>query len=199
MTHPIHKNNTLYFESVSKYPYDYRGVKWASHESQFLRFKILCKIADNIFHSRILDVGCGLGHLPDYLISQQFSGIYKGIDLVDQMIIGARKRHPSYDFETNDIDSIPLSSYDYVLASGLFPFVDWQNMQEIIKNLITRAKQGVAFNCLSAFTNHKEKNQNKEIFYPHPTDVFNFCQTLTPKLTLRHDYLENDFTVYMYK
>lgn len=197
MTHPISKNNTLYFESVNAYPNDHRGVKWSSHYSQFIRFKVICDIAPEVFESRILDVGCGLGHLVDYLISQGFNGHYKGIDLVSQMISGAHKRHPTFDFETNDIDSVSFDSYDFVLASGIFPFVDWEYTQDTIRALFARALKGVAFNCLSAL--EKPYKREAGLTYYSPIEVFNFCQTITPKLTLRHDYLTNDFTIYLYK
>jgi 2-polyprenyl-3-methyl-5-hydroxy-6-metoxy-1,4-benzoquinol methylase len=193
----IHKNHTIYLESLTLHSHDYKRVKWNSVESQFLRFKILCEIASDIFTSSLLDVGCGLGHLADHLISKQFVGVYKGIDLVEQMIEGARKRHPFFDFETNDIDAIAKESYDYVLASGIFAFADWENMQETIRALFCRATKGVAFNCLSALSKHKENES--ELFYPAPYEVLAFCQSITSKIALRHDYLENDFTLYLYK
>lgn len=193
MTDLYAKNNRIYFESASHYPHDHRGVKWASVESQFLRFKILCEIASDIFNSKILDVGCGMGHLVDYLITNQFSGEYKGIDIVDQMILLAKQRHPSYQFETNDIDSIQMCSYDYVLASGLFSFVDFQQIKTLIRSLFSYTKNGLAFNCLSSLAPSKEQG----LSYQTPTEIYEFCKTITQNVTLRQEYLPHDFTIYM--
>ena len=33
----------------------------------------------------------------------------------------------------------------------------------------------------------------------YPLHVLAFCRTLTSRVTLRHDYLEHDFTVYLYR
>jgi len=188
-------NNRIYFESASDYPNDYRGVKWTSAESQCVRFKILCDIANDIFNSNILDVGCGLGHLVDYLKSNQFSGIYKGIDIVAQMILNAKKRHPDSLFECNDIDSIAHNQHDYVLASGIFALTDAQQTKNLIPALFDCAKKGLAFNCLSSLAEEKEDG----MYYQIPGDIFHFCKQLTPNVTLRKDYLQHDFTIYMLK
>lgn len=189
------KNNRIYFESVTNYPHDHRGVKWSSAQSQSLRFKILCGIANDIFNSKILDVGCGMGHLVDYLIENQFSGEYKGIDIVDQMILRAKKRHPCYQFETNDIDSIQNHSYDYVLASGLFAFLEFRFVKKILRSLFSCAIKGVAFNCLSSIAPYKEEG----MIYQSSTKIYDYCSSLSQKVILKENYLPNDFSIYMYR
>lgn len=197
MQDPINKNNALYYESIQAYPNDYRGLKWESAEWQFLRFKILTEVSPILLHSTVLDVGCGLGHLVDYLLSQNFKGKYKGIDLCHQMIVLAQKRHPGLTFENNTIENIENNSVDFVLASGIFAFVDFTQLQYFIQLLFLKSKQGVAFNCLSPYT--PERHKEPELFFPNPSDVFDLCKKLTPYVSLRHDYLENDFTLYLYK
>ena len=53
----------------------------------------------------------------------------------------------------------------------------------------------VAFNSLSSYCMNKEEDE----FYADPLDVFKFCLSLTPWVSLRHDYHHRDFTIYMYK
>lgn len=196
MQDPIHKNNHIYTKSSQAYPNDYRGVKWENALSQQIRFKILTQISPLIYNSSVLDVGCGLGHLVDYLNAQNFTGHYKGIDLCNQMIILAKKKYPHLEFENNTIENIPEKSVDFVLASGIFAFVDYTQLQYIIALLFSRANKGVAFNCLSLYT--PEQKKEPELFYPNPSDVFDLCKKLTPYVNLRHDYLVNDFTIYLY-
>lgn len=195
MTELITRNNTIYFESARAYPFDHRGVKWVSAESQRIRFEVLCQIAEDFFKSSLLDVGCGLGHLIDYLQSNQFSGVYKGIDTVAQMIFQAKKRYPLFDFETNDLDAMQSVAYDYVIASGIFTFVSWPAMQSTIEKLFLCSRKGVGFNSLSAFSVEKEEG----IFYPEPKSVFEFCKKFTPNVILRQDYMPYDFTIYLYR
>jgi cyclopropane fatty-acyl-phospholipid synthase-like methyltransferase len=191
----ITRNNDIYFESANRYPHDHRGVHWSSEQVQFIRFKILCEIDPMIWHSSILDVGCGLGHLVDYLLSKHFTGTYKGIDLVNAMVLAAKKRHSNFDFENNDIGSVAPASYDYLLASGIFPFVDQAAMQHTIKNLFKCAKKGIAFNCLSILSNPV----NPALTYYDPKTVYEFCRGISDKVVLINSYLPNDFTLYLYK
>ncbi len=188
-------NNQIYFESVSHYPHDHRGVKWVTAASQFLRFKILTEINSDILSSHLLDVGCGLGHLVDFLNTQQFSGQYKGIDIVHQMIVNAKKRHPNADFENTDVDSLPIAGFDYVLASGIFAFTSLDIIKSLLPPLFDRAKKGLAFNCLSIQATEKENGMH----YHDPNELLHFCQTLTTQVNLRHDYLPHDFTLYLYR
>ncbi len=197
MQDPIIHNNAIYNKSLESYPNDYRGVKWENAESQFIRFKILCEISPLLFTTSVLDVGCGLGHLVDYLMSQNFKGSYKGIDICNKMIELAKKRHPQLPFEHNHIENIAEKSVDYILASGIFAFVDFTQLQLIIQLLYAKASKGVAFNCLSPYI--LENKKELELFYPSPSEVFDLCKRLTPYVTLRHDYLENDYTIFLYK
>ncbi len=187
------ENNLIYADSIRLYPNDHRGVNWSSLESQFTRFKILCEISDDLFSSQLLDVGCGMGHLVDYLLQNQFSGTYKGIDVFNAMISLAKKRHPHFNFECNDIHGVEKNAYDYVLASGIFAFVNAENTQHIISDLFLRAAKGLTFNCLSMLS----KNKVPGVYYHHPEMLFAFCKTLTPNVILRENYLSNDFTLYL--
>lgn len=197
MQDPINFNNAIYAKSLASYPNDYRGVKWESAESQFIRFKILCEISPLLFRSSVLDVGCGLGDLTHYLTSQNFKGAYKGIDICNKMIELARKRHPHFEFEHNHIENIKDKSVDYILASGIFAFIDFTQFQYIIQILYSKTIKGLAFNCLSPYI--LENKKEPKLFYPSPNEVFDLCKKITPYVTLRHDYLENDYTIFLYK
>jgi len=191
----IQENNRRYHDSAVRYPNDHRGVRWSSTEAQFLRFKVLCNISPDIYTSSILDVGCGLGHLVDHLISQSFQGTYTGIDLSHTMVLRAKKRHPTYSFESNHLDNIEKHSSDYVLASGLFAFSSWDDFKETVPALLSCARKGVAFNCLC----DTSKTATSDMWYANLNDALDFCKTLTPDVTLQKSYLDNDFTIYLYK
>ena len=70
-------------------------------------------------------------------------------------------------------------------------------LQQIIQSLFLKSTKGVAFNCLSIYA--PEEKKESALFYPNPSEIFDLCKRLTPFVTLRHDYLDNDFTVYLYK
>lgn len=188
-------NNKIYHASAKAYPNDHRGVKWSSAEVQFLRFNVLCEIDPQLFGQSVLDIGCGLGHLVDYLKQNKFYGTYLGIDIVHEMILQARSRHPDFHFQTSDIDGISSQTFDYAIASGIFTFVDLETMQMIIMTILGRIKKGFAFNCLKAAENEREES----IQYKNPKAIVDFCKSIASNVCLREDYLSNDFTVYVWK
>lgn len=181
----------------------FRGVDWGSRESQRLRFSILSEAINNTltqpfnFGGTILDVGCGMGHFVDYLKEHSFNGKYKGIDILPDMLDKAKSRHPDQDFECFNIfesQSLP-GTFDYVVASGIFFCGDEPSMSEAISILFKQTNRVLVFNSLSAWSAEKDNNE----FYACPIKTLELCHKYTPWLTLRHDYMPNDFTIAMYK
>ena len=184
-----------YLPLLERFGGDYRAVDWGSRESQWLRFRVLLGL-DDVAEASVLDVGCGVGHMVDYLTEVGFRGAYRGIDLLAEMIGVARQRHPDFRFEQIDLatDSIDAKA-DYVFSSGLFTFADDDRLRDTVKIMFTAANTGLAFNSLSAWAVDKEDGE----FHADPLDTLAFCRTLTPRVVLRHDYHPRDFTVYLYK
>lgn len=42
-------------------------------------------------------------------------------------------------------------------------------------------------------------DEDIDIAYVNPTEIFTYCKSLAQNVVLRHDYLPHDFTIYMYK
>ena len=81
---------------------------------------MLCDLGD-IANASIVDVGCVLGHLLDSLKERGFGADYLSIDLRQEMVARACKRHAEARFElTNFQDNKPeFEGYDFVLVSGV--------------------------------------------------------------------------------
>lgn len=144
----------------------------------------------------VLDIGCGVGHLVEYLATLDFRGKYLGIDALPEMVASARVCYPTWQFQDGNIlDSDKDLNADYVLGSGLFTFSDSKLMEKTIRAMFDTCKKAVVFNSLSSWAEKKEPGE----FYADPLATVQFCRTLTPWVTLRHDYLPHDFTIYMYQ
>lgn len=184
-----------YAPLVAQHGDSHRAVDWGSAQSQQKRFHVLLEAADHR-HARILDVGCGVGHLVDHLQAHDFAGRYLGIDLVPEMTAAAARRHPGWEFRTvtaigEAVDFAP----DLVVASGLFTFADETMLQDTVCALFATTRRAVAFNSLSNWMGGGEPGE----FHADPVRVLEFCRTLTPRVVLRHDYLPHDFTIYLYR
>ena len=173
----------------------FRAVDWGSSQGQEARFRVLLEVGSCV-HASILDVGCGVGHLVEQLMARQFKGRYLGIDALPEMVTNARKRYPDWRFEEGNIlEARAPWTADYVVGSGLFTFSDLDLMKKTVTAMFAACTKGVAFNALSAWADRKEPGE----FQADPLATVEFCRTLTPWVSLRHDYMPQDFTIYLYR
>lgn len=204
-----------YGELYQRYGDDVRSVDWGSRESQEKRFAALVEVGP-LQGASILDIGCGLGDLPAYLKQRGITARYTGYDVTPRMIKHCRSRFPDQTFLQGDPLGDPVShpsagqpadplewplddqSFDYVIASGIFSVHRRQPaayLYHAIQQMYRLCRIGVAFNTLSTCATTQVPGE----FHADPSDVLERCLGICPRVTLRHDYLPQDFTVYMYK
>lgn len=189
----------LYGKLLKEYGWDIKALDWGSREGQEFRFKILSEIGISEGDT-ILDVGCGLGDFYSWLVSNGININYTGLDVATDMIKAARSKYPDLNFQEGDaFEFDPKETrFDYVFASGLFAHLvedPVEYMKKTISQIFSLCRKGVAFNSLSACAEEKDPQE----FFADPFETSLFCKTLTPWITLRHDYAPHDFTVYMYR
>src|SRR5436190_1133101 len=98
-----------------------KSVHWTDTKTQEKRFEILLEIDKNI--GSLMDVGCGLGDMYEYLLKRGFKGKYCGTDFVEEFIDSCKQKFKSPDavFILKDLKKEDLpSGYDYVFLSGVF-------------------------------------------------------------------------------
>ena len=170
------------------------AVQWADTATQERRMDVLAGIAD-LHSAKILDFGCGTGHLLTHLEAHAgFRGEYVGYDLVPEMVELAAAKFPHARFEVVDVLSGPPEEpgkpeeFDYVLVNGTFNNeVDdnWTLLTDLLRALAARARRGLAFNLLSTYVDFRGEG----LAYFEPERVFAFCkQEISPYIVLRHDY-----------
>ena len=173
---------------LDKHGPTHAAVDAGSQYTHQRRLQVLAEVIKNHTDS-VLDVGCGLGHFLDYGPACRKED-YLGIDILPEMVEAALLRRPGWRFEEGDIEKPnPLWVADYVVASGLFQFAEDPFM--ILKNMYDLSRKAVAVNFLREGT--------IEEYVCEPWLVLNMAFRLTPYVTLRADYLPNDFTLYLYK
>ena len=177
---------------------DHMKVGWGSVSSQELRFSVLSEVG--FFKGcSVLDVGCGLGNLFDWLITSGISIDYHGIDINLAIIDEARRLRPQVRFDVLDIldPDHNLSRYDFVVLSGALTIpVNHQDIfiNKMMSRMFELCKLGVAANFMSTHANHIEPGK----YYANPSAMTEVCLSLTRKFVLRHDYMTHDMTVYLY-
>lgn len=196
----------LFSGALKQYgPESSQSVLWGTRRTQYFRFKILCDIAE-LFGTQtytILDYGCGLGDLLEYLRFQGFRGMYVGIDITENLIQEAKKKfrgESKSKFATISSESdIEKYRFDFCMMSGVYNMKDpiaEQNLRNALRSAFKKARLGVAVNILSIFAKHKSKDMQ----YIDPLVLAKWCmQELTPYVTVRHDYRGGNATLYLFK
>lgn len=166
---------------------------WENEQAQELRFEVL----KNIFFqgASVLDVGCGLGNLYDYLKKQDYNFKYTGVDILPEMIFRAKEKNPQAEFFSANIfedDLFGDRKFDVIYASGIFN-IELGNNDDFLRNALQRfvslSNKFVVFNLLHARSATKEPGY----YYQTPDTV----QKLFPpvkKIFFIDDYLDNDFS-----
>jgi len=175
---------------------DAQTLNWTNKRNQLVRFDTLTKIGD-LQNKKILDFGCGLGDLYDFLQSNKIITDYHGIDITPEFIEEAKKKYPNGKFLLGDIFDVK-EKYDYVFASGSLSFKVKDNdnfYKSIVKKLYEIADTGVAFNMLD------ERYYSGDEIYAvyNAEDMLEFCKTFSAKTYLIQEYVDGDFTIFMYK
>lgn len=186
---------------------DYKVVDWESEEAQNLRFKALIEHF-NMSSNVLLDVGCGVGSLAEYIDKNNINLYYIGIDIMPEMVERAKSKiykniNPQFMtmdfFKKTDIKD----DVDYIYTSGIFNLNLGNNeefLKEAIEAFLLAARKGVCFNLLDISC--KEKYGDKYYYYKKD-DILLLTQDILKKLNLSYKihiedkYLQNDFSVFI--
>ncbi|MDC3293777.1 class I SAM-dependent methyltransferase [Alphaproteobacteria bacterium] len=188
-----------YNRMISQGKTNFERVGWGSATSQQRRFQVLSQIGD-ISAASVLDVGCGLGDFYEFLVKNGFNCQYTGIDSNSNMIALAKDRQKGINVFQMDFNNMKFSegSFDYVVLSGAFNLSEDNQGAKVlncIRQLFSISRMGVAFNILSSHANKLESGE----YYVRPEVLLSSLFSITKSIVLRHDYMEHDFTVYLYK
>ncbi|MBI5201499.1 MAG: class I SAM-dependent methyltransferase [Elusimicrobia bacterium] len=192
----------LYHERIRRFGVRDPRCVGLTKASQRARFAAICELGD-FDRKRVLDAGCGLGDLLPYLLDRGVRPFYCGLDLCPEMISHCRTRFRTRPdvachFEVgNVVEHQPPGPYDFVVASGLFGCFAPGAIEELepaLARMFSWAASGMAVNFLSRRSGRQEPGR----LYVEPSEVLALALRLTPRVRMRHDYLPNDFTLYLY-
>jgi SAM-dependent methyltransferase len=149
----------------------------------------------------VLDIGCGLASFYEFLRARGTRVNYIGYDIVEPFIEANRERFPEAHFELRDISREGVAHRaDYAVMCQVFNNkYDSVDNAEVVKRAVALAFEavsgGVSIDLRTSYVNYREDH----LYYFSPEEMFGFAKSLTPFVSLRHDYLPYDFTLMLYK
>jgi len=192
----INRIRNFYAPWLSRESESAKQMAWNSTYNQYLRFEVLAGHV-NLEGATLLDVGCGLGDLLDYLKKRGDSVEYTGIDVLDEMVHAAKERFPGGRFLKVDIfdDKEPFNEcFDAVYASGTFN-LNLGNNDDFIKRIVDTfwklSRRAFAFNLL----HERFSDKDGAYYYTSPEKIRHLFDEYPCEIEFIDDYLENDFTV----
>ncbi len=177
------------------------ALYWSSLSVQETRFAVLAEVGLQAGDC-LLDVGCGFGDLATFLHGRGHDIAYTGIDLSPELVAAGRERFPGIDLREGDlfgVDPMP-QSFDVLMLSGALNegLGDGGDYAcRVIERLYQSCRRAVAFNLLDARNDWVASRPDLQSFEPQVMQAF--CQTFADRCELREGYLDNDFTLFLYR
>jgi cyclopropane fatty-acyl-phospholipid synthase-like methyltransferase len=173
---------------------DSKKVGWTTKEEQEVRFKALLAIGVKS-GDKLLDYGCGLGHLVDYMSKVKLDVDYTGIDINENYIDIASRIFINSNFRIGDIEG-ETTNYDWIVASGVFTYgITKEEIFSKIDKCMSLIKKGFSFNFLLPTENFIAWGFNTF----NPLEILSDLKQLYPYVYLIQGYAEDDFTIFITK
>jgi len=186
----------FYNEYLDNFPVKHpSAVGWTDQHAQYKRFSVLFNVGI-LDSDRVLDYGCGLGHLNAFMQLNGYARIqYYGVDINPYYIETAKQLYPNRGFMVSDIEELHIEpKVDYVIGSGVFTYgVSIDEVVSKIEKAYDMANRGVAFNFLDI------RSGLHTLLTYDPDDMVQRLSHIGD-VKLVKDYLgKEDFTIYIKK
>lgn len=212
MTSPSNNSSSVFHRQLI----DENGIDKAtgfSPEGQEQRFRVILQrcFRTPLISKKILDYGCNVGGLLDYVWPSggHFESLdYTGVDLVTEFLVRLKEKYPRAKTlmgTITDIDDFNYlkegGPYDYVVASGVFCYADESHRNEaMLQRLWDLTSDTLAVNFLTDPIQTERRTSKVTHCLYHPGYGSQLAQALGCKYyNVFHDYRENDFTVALYR
>jgi SAM-dependent methyltransferase len=197
-----------YEECLARHGDHHRGVDWPRADDADLRYAVMLGLLppDSPQPARLLDFGCGAGHLLEFIRQHRVPGVeYHGLDLSERFVALCRGKFPGVCFIHADVldPAAELGKYDYMIMNGVFTEKCtlshdsmWEYVQAVLRRTWPHVRHGLAFNVMS-----KQVDWERADLFHLPCDVLMaFLRAeLSRHCVIRQDYGLFEYTTYVYR
>lgn len=202
-------NIVSHYEScLQEYGDTHMGVDWPNKEDAETRYRVMLEIIKKDMSGKVslLDFGCGVSHLYEYILQHGFTNIkYSGLDLSEKFVDFSKRKFPHVDYYCLDIleNQAALPDFDYIVMNGVFTekrALSFDEMfayfKRVVSVVFSKAKSGIAFNVMSS---HVDWERDDLFHLPLDTLGAFLTKELTRDFIIRNDYGLYEYTTYVYR
>jgi len=188
---------------LDDYEDDARRVGWRTRAEQALRFEALLEAVPPGAlgpELRLLDAGCGLGHLLEHLERTGRRVDYTGVDVSPRLIEAARRRHPEARFEVADLRELE-GEWDLVVSAGGLALHDGppEEAWGLVERLYGLCRQALALDLDLVAGLPEEDLLRRERFAVDAAELPERLRRIAPRFAIREDAVPDQAVVYLYK
>ena len=189
---------------------NYKGVDWPNEHDVQKRYQVMLDLIkyDELRkenENEVLDFGCGLGHLYEYIRENNLEVKYTGLDLSPIFVNKCKEKYPEVEFIQKDIleDTCENNEFDYIIMNGVLTEkrdLKYEEMldyfKELVKKVYSWCRKGIGFNVMS-----KDVDWERDDLFHLPLNTLSefLCKEITRDFIIRYDYGLYEYTVYVYK
>jgi SAM-dependent methyltransferase len=200
----IHEHYERCFSEFGDSP---KGVDWPNEKDAMKRYEVMLNVLrDKSESAVILDIGCGAGHMFEYLQKQRadLNFKYLGLDISEVFIAHCRSKFPQVEWIQADLLKTRLRlQTDYAIMNGVFTEkldLSFDEMllfwKALLKEAFTYVRKGLVFNVMSTQVDW----QRDDLFHLPLDTMANFVTSeLSRHFVVRRDYGLYEYSVYVYK
>ena len=197
-----------YRSCFEKFGDSHKGVDWPNLEDAEKRYSVMMSVIPDDLQVRVLDFGCGLGHLLEHIENQSFSNVnYTGLDINQESIDACLKKFPEHKFLCGDILGDGLEeleeTYDVIIINGVFTVkrdLSFEDMWSFVKSCISilweYTNNRMIFNVMSSHVDWE-----REDLFHLPIDLLAdfLCEKISRDFVIRNDYQLYEYATIIYK
>ena len=178
------------------------GVLWPKAK-QDIRFDALTQNISSTENFSLLDFGCGLAHLKEYLDLNYQNVIYSGAEMHDFFLEASRKKYPECSFYNIDSPQQLKENFDYVVSSGAFNMLysdcelEHKKMVfKIIEDLFLISNVYCSVNFMSDNVDFKQDGS----YHQNVAEMLNFVRDkLSQRVSVDCSYMPYEFTITIWR
>lgn len=184
-----------YVNRISQYGVSEESLGWRK-STAIHRYNAVSRIVNQVHPLHVLDIGTGFGDLLRILRSNDWSGRFVGLDLVEEFLVVAAdlaKKDSFADFRRVD-DILDFQEYetDFAVSLGLLNHISTKNSKfrlEFLEKMLLISRIGFAVDFLCDSADRK----NDELVYQDSQWLIDWANQNHLKWKIDHSYLRYEF------